>query len=175
MLFNTLVNYFPYPRFENISSFGKIRCTASQTVEKNGFIVKSDEDKLESEVGYIYTTKPIDVPANTKLNFNISVEMLNGATPDTSWGYLYILKDATKPDNDYKSFVVQNNTPGIKKSIAFTSPLSGKLKFQLISPRNAGGEIKISDVSITSPEYVTWMKNNDKWFIADDEMPITIN
>lgn len=162
--------WFPDPRFMHISDW---------TVGSDGSLTRWNSlrgiDLTTTAESFAYMASPVfEAPAGQTLNLVATVQVSDGATPNLSWQYLLMLHDGSKPASDGSSIVAQiSRVSDDHQAVRFTVPASGRLKLQGVAPKEQGGQLKVSELSIVSDAGLAWMRENDQWWIHHALMPLT--
>ena len=162
--------WFPDPRFVHLSDW---------TVGSDGTLTRWSSgrglDLTTKAESFAYMASPVfEAPAGQALNLVATVQVSAGATPNLSWGYLLMLHDGSKPASDGSSIVAQiSQVSDDHQAVRFTVPASGRLKLQGVAPKEQGGQLKVSLLSIVSDAGLAWMRDNDQWWIHHALMPLT--
>ena len=161
--------WYPDPRFVHLSDW---------EVGFDGSLTRWNSIRgidLTTKVHFAYMTSPVfEAPAGQTLNLVATVQVSKGATPNLSWGYLLMLHDGSKPASDASSIVAKISQVSDDHQVArFTVPASGRLQLQGISPKEQGGQLKVSELSIVSDAGLAWMRDNNQWWIHHALMPLT--
>lgn len=162
--------WFPDPRFVHLSDW---------TVGSDGSLIRWNSvrgiDLTTKAESFAYTTSPVfEAPAGQTLNLVATVQVSEGATPNLSWGYLLMLYDGSKPASDGSSIVAKiSQVSDDHQAVRFTVPASGRLRLQGVAPKEQGGQLKVSLLSIVSDAGLAWMRDNDQWWIHHALMPLT--
>lgn len=160
--------WFPDPRFVHIADW---------TVGSGGSLTRWASTKgidLTTKENFAYMTSSLfEAPAGQALNLVATVQVSDGATPNLSWGYLLMLYDGSKPGSDGSSFVASiRQVSDDHQVVRFTVPASGRLRLQGVAPKEQGGQLKVSEVSIVSDAGLAWMRDNNQWWIHHALMPL---
>lgn len=160
--------WFPDPRFVHFSDW---------TVGSSGSLTRWNSGRgidLTTKVNFAYMTSPVfEAPAGQTLNLVATVQVSDGATPNLSWRYLLMLHDGTKPSSDMSSIVAEiRKVSDDHQTVRFTVPASGRLRLQGVAPKEQGGQLKVSELSIVSDSGLAWMRENDQWWIHHALMPL---
>lgn len=160
--------WFPDPRFVHIADW---------TVGSNGSLTRWASTKgidLTTKENFAYMTSPVfEAPAGQALNLVATVQVSDGATPNLSWGYLLMLHDGTKPASDGSAIVAKiGKVSDDHQVVRFTVPSSGRLKLQGVAPKEQGGQLNVSELSIVSDAGLAWMRDNNQWWIHHALMPL---
>ena len=162
--------WFPDPRFMHLSDW---------TVGNDGTLTRWNSgrgfDLTTKAESFAYMTSPVfEAPAGQTLNLVATVQVSAGATPNLSWGYLLMLHDGSKPSSDMSSIVAEiRKVSDDHQVVRFTVPASGRLRLQGVAPKEQGGQLKVSELSIVSDAGLAWMRDNDQWWIHHALMPLT--
>ena len=160
--------WFPDPRFVHIADWevgGGGSLTRWNSVRGIDLTTKSES--------FAYMTSPVfEAPAGQTLNLVATVQVSDGATPNLSWRYLLMLHDGTKPSSDRSSIVAEiRQVSDDHQAVRFTVPASGRLRLQGVAPKEQGGQLKVSELSIVSDSGLAWMRDNNQWWIHHALMP----
>ena len=160
--------WFPDPRFVHLSDWnvgGGGSLTRWNSVRGIDLTTKAES--------FAYMTSPVfEAPAGQTLNLVATVQVSAGATPNLSWGYLLMLHDGSKPSSDTSSIVAKiRQVSDDHQVVRFTVPASGRLKLQGVAPKEQGGQLKVSLLSIVSDAGLAWMRDNNQWWIHHALMP----
>ena len=161
--------WFPDPRFVHIADW---------TVGSGGSLTRwasaKGIDLTTKGESFTYMASPVfEAPAGQTLNLVATVQVSAGATPNLSWGYLLMLHDGSKPASDGSAIVAQiSQVSDDHQVVRFTVPASGRLKLQGVAPKEQGGQLKVSELSIVSDAGLAWMRENDQWWIHHALMPL---
>ena len=160
--------WFPDPRFVHLSDW---------TVGGGGSLTRWNSvrgiDLTTKAASFAYMTSPVfEAPAGQTLNLVATVQVSDGATPNLSWGCLLMLHDGSKPSSDASSIVAEiRKVSDDHQTVRFTVPASGRLRLQGVAPKEQGGQLKVSLLSIVSDAGLAWMRENDQWWIHHALMP----
>lgn len=160
--------WFPDPRFVHIADW---------TVGRGGSLTRWKSVRgidLTTKESFAYMTSPVfEAPAGQVLNLVATVQVSADATPNLSWGYLLMLHDGSKPGSDSSSFVARiGKVSDDHQVVRFTVPASGRLQLQGVAPKEQGGQLKVSELSIVSDAGLAWMRDNNQWWIHHALMPL---
>lgn len=161
--------WFPDPRFVHLSDW---------TVGSDGKLARWNSvrgiDLTTTAGSFAYMASPVfEAPAGQTLNLVATVQVSDGATPNLSWGYLLMLHDGSKPASDGSSIVAKiSQVSDDHQAVRFTVPASGRLKLQGVAPKEQGGQLKVSLLSIVSDAGLAWMRDNNQWWIHHALMPL---
>lgn len=160
--------WFPDPRFVHIADW---------TVGSGGSLTRWNSVRgidLTTEKNFAYMASPVfEAPAGQALNLVATVQVSDGATPNLEWGYLLMLHDGSKPGSDGSSIVASiRQVSDDHQAVRFTVPASGRLQLQGVAPKEQGGQLKVSALSIVSDAGLAWMRDNDQWWIHHALMPL---
>lgn len=162
--------WFPDPRFVHLSDW---------TVASGGSLTRWASargiDLTTKAESFAHTTSQVfEAPAGQALNLVATVQVSAGATPNLSWGYLLMLHDGSKPASDGSAIVAKiSQVSDDHQMVRFTVPASGRLRLQGVAPKEQGGQLKVSELSIVSDACLAWMRDNDQWWIHHALMPLT--
>lgn len=162
--------WFPDPRFVHLSDW---------TVASGGSLTRWASargiDLTTKAESFAHTTSQVfEAPAGQALNLVATVQVSAGATPNLSWGYLLMLHDGSKPASDGSAIVAKiSQVSDDHQMVRFTVPASGRLRLQGVAPKEQGGQLKVSELSIVSDAGLAWMRDNDQWWIHHALMPLT--
>lgn len=160
--------WFPDPRFVHIADW---------TVGSGGSLTRWNSVRgidLTTKESFAYMTSPVfEAPAGQALNLVATVQVSDGATPNLSWEYLLMLHDGSKPASDGSSIVASiRQVSDDHQVVRFTVPASGRLRLQGVSPKEQGGQLNVSELSIVSDAGLAWMRDNNQWWIHHALMPL---
>lgn len=161
--------WFPDPRFVHISDW---------TVGRDGDLTRWNSDRgidlTTTAESFAYMTSPVfEAPAGQTLNLVATVQVSDGATPNLSWSYLLMLYDGSKPSSDSSAIVAKiSQVSDDHQAVRFTVPASGRLGLQGVAPKEQGGQLKVSELSIVSDAGLAWMRDNNQWWIHHALMPL---
>lgn len=161
--------WFPDPRFVHIADW---------TVGSGGSLTRwastKGIDLTTNADSFAYMLSPVfEAPAGQALNLVATVQVSDGATPNLFWGYLLMLHDGSKLASDGSAIVAKiGKVSDDHQVVRFTVPASGLLKLQGVSPKEQGGQLKVSELSIVSDAGLAWMRENDQWWIHHALMPL---
>lgn len=161
--------WFPDPRFVHIADW---------TVGNGGNLTRWNSargiDLTTKADSFAYMASPVfEAPAGQALNLVATVQVSDGATPNLSWEYLLMLHDGSKPASDGLSIVASiRQVSDDHQAVRFTVPASGRLKLQGVAPKEQGGQLKVSELSIVSDAGLAWMRDNNQWWIHHALMPL---
>ena len=161
--------WFPDPRFVHLSDW---------TVARDGSLTRWNSARgidLTTKENFAYMSSPVfEAPAGQALNLVATVQVSEDATPNLTWGYLLMLHDGSKPPSDDSSIVAKiSQVSDDHQAVRFTVPASGRLKLQGVAPKEQGGQLKVSELSIVSDAGLAWMRDNNQWWIHHALMPLT--
>ena len=131
-------------------------------------------DLTTKAASFAHTTSPVfEAPAGQALNLVATVQVSAGATPNLSWSYLLMLYDGSKPASDGSAIVAKiSQVSDDHQVVRFTVPASGLLRVQGVAPKEQGGQLKVSELSIVSDAGLAWMRDNNQWWIHHALMPL---
>lgn len=161
--------WFPDPRFVHLSDW---------TVGGGGSLTRWASargiDLTTKAASFAHTTSPVfEAPAGQALNLVATVQVSAGATPNLLWSYLLMLYDGSKPASDGSAIVAKiSQVSDDHQTVRFTVPASGKLRLQCVAPKEQGGQLKVSELSIVSDAGLAWMRDNNQWWIHHALMPL---
>ena len=164
--------WFPDPRFVHLSDW---------TVGGGGSLTRWASargiDLTTKAASFAHTTStqsPVfEAPAGQALNLVATVQVSAGATPNLSWSCLLMLHDGSKPASDGSAIVAKiSQVSDDHQTVRFTVPASGKLRLQCVAPKEQGGQLKVSELSIVSDAGLAWMRDNNQWWIHHALMPL---
>ena len=160
--------WFPDPRFVHTADWTFHNSEAYRWTSMRGVDIRCTTAGLAYFQSTMFTA-----PAGQALNLVVNVQV-EGGTPNMQWGYLLMLHDGSKPASDGSSTVAKiSQVSDDHQAVRFTVPASGRLRLQGVAPKEQGGQLKVSELSIVSDAGLAWMRDNNQWWIHHALMPLT--